>query len=166
MPIFHALTLLSDLGDSYWVLPEQKVAGDAIGGFASRDDRGELRVLIYSHDPADTQSRSGASFDISLDLSNLNEKGRVSVQEYRFDRDHNSPYPLINQILGTPRGAQLKLTPSIYSASQMDQLRQATECKAEQSVHPVEADGHLHLTAHLEANGCEFLVIGPETSSK
>jgi len=166
MPIFHTLTLLSDLGDSYWVLPEQKVAEHAIGGFASRDDRGELHVLIYSHDPADTQSRSGASFDISLDLLDLNEKGPVSVQEYRFDRDHNSPYPLINQILGTPRGARLKLAPSVYSASQMDQIRHATECKAEQAVHPIEADGHLRLTAHLEANGCEFLVIGPEPATK
>jgi len=123
-------------------------------------------VLIYSHDPADTQSRSGASFDISLDLLDLNEKGPVSVQEYRFDRDHNSPYPLINQILGTPRGARLKLAPSVYSASQMDQIRHATECKAEQAVHPIEADGHLRLTAHLEANGCEFLVIGPEPATK
>lgn len=166
MPIFHALTLLSDLGDSYWVLPVQKVAGHSIGGFASRDDRGKLHVLLYTHDMADTQSRSGTSVDISLDLSDLSEKGNVSVKEYRFDRDHNSPYPRINQILGTPRGAQLKLAPSVYSASQMDQLRSDTECKAEQSIHPVEADGHLHLTAHLEANGCEFLVIGPETATK
>ena len=89
MPIFHVLGLLSDLGDRYWVLPEQRVGGHAIGGFASRDE-GVVRVLLYTHHAEDTQSRSEASFDVTLDLDGLGWMGAARVQEYRFDRDHNS----------------------------------------------------------------------------
>ena len=45
MPIFHVLGLLSDMGDRYWVLPEQKTGGHKVSGFASRDDRGAVRIL-------------------------------------------------------------------------------------------------------------------------
>jgi hypothetical protein len=92
MPIFHALGLLSDMGDRYWVLPERTVGGQVVSGFASRDERGVVRVLLYAHHAQDTQSRSEASFDITLDLAGLEGTGPAQVQEYRFDRDHNSPF--------------------------------------------------------------------------
>ena len=92
MPIFHALGLLSDMGDRYWVLPERKVGGHVVGGFASRDERGTIRVLLYAHQAQDTQSRSEAAFDVTLDLDGLGWAGPARVREYRFDRDHNSHF--------------------------------------------------------------------------
>ena len=100
MPIFHVLDLLSDLGDRYWVLPERVVGGHVAGGFASRDKEGVIRVLLYTHAAADTQSRSDASFDVTLDLDALGWAGAASVWEYRFDRDHNSPFRLIKELTG------------------------------------------------------------------
>jgi hypothetical protein len=102
MPIFHALGLLSDLGDRYWVLPERVAAGHVTSGFASRDDQGVVRILLYAHQAQDTQSRSEASFDMTLDLEGLGWAGPARVEEYRFDRDHNSPFRLIRAILNRP----------------------------------------------------------------
>jgi hypothetical protein len=92
MPIFHALGLLSDMGDRYWVLPERAVGGHRLGGFASSDERGTIRVLLCSHHAQDTQARSEAAFDVTVDLHGLGGAGPVQVREYRFDRDHNSPF--------------------------------------------------------------------------
>jgi hypothetical protein len=90
MPIFHVLGLLSDMGDRYWVLPEQPVGGHRVAGFASRDEQGTVRVLLYSHNAQDTQSRSEAVFDVVLALDGLGGSGPARIREYRFDRDHNS----------------------------------------------------------------------------
>jgi hypothetical protein len=89
-PGFHVLTMLSDLGDRYWILPEQQIGGHAITGFASRADDNLVRVVLYSHDPADTQSRSEAAFDVVLELEGLDWQGPTRVEEYRFDREHNT----------------------------------------------------------------------------
>jgi hypothetical protein len=89
MPIFHVLGMLSDLGDRYWVLPEQRVGGHVSGGFASRNE-GAVRVVLYTHHAQDTQSRSEAAFDLTLEIDGLGWRGPSRVQEYRFDRDHNS----------------------------------------------------------------------------
>ena len=94
MPIFHVLGLLSDLGDRYWVLPERIEGEYVVSGFASRDDRGVVRALLYSHAARDTQSRSEAVFDFTLSLDGLGWDGPATVTEYRFDRDHNSPFRL------------------------------------------------------------------------
>ena len=90
MPVFHVLGLLSDFGDRFWSLPQQRRGGHVVGGFASRDDRGTVRVLLYAHHAEDTQSRSDASFEVALDLDGLGWQGPAQVQEYRFDRDHNT----------------------------------------------------------------------------
>ena len=103
MPIFHVLGMLSDFGDQYWVLPDRVVAGTVTSGVASRDDRGVIRILLYSHHAQDTQSRSEASFDLTLDLDGLGWSGDAQVQEYRFDREHNSPFRLVRAILDRPR---------------------------------------------------------------
>ena len=74
MPIFHALGLLSDMGDRYWVLPDRQVGGHVVSGFASRTGD-TLRVLLYTHHAQDTQSRSDAAFDVALDLAGLGWEG-------------------------------------------------------------------------------------------
>jgi Glycosyl hydrolases family 39 len=102
MPIFHVLGLLSELGDRYWVLPGRIEGGHVVSGFASRDDRGVVRALLYTHDARDTQSRSGSSFDITLNIGGLGWDGPASVQEYRFDQDHNSPFRLARTLRDRP----------------------------------------------------------------
>lgn len=91
-PTFHALNLLSDLGDNYWPLERQTVAGHVVTGFASRDEQGTIRVALFSHHSEDTQSRSGAEFEIELQLRalGLDSGSQAEVTEYRFDREHNS----------------------------------------------------------------------------
>jgi hypothetical protein len=66
------------------------LGGHTISGFASRDDRA-VRVLLYAQDPADTQSRSQADFNVALDLGGM-ARGSARIREYRFDKDHNSFY--------------------------------------------------------------------------
>jgi hypothetical protein len=95
MPILHFLGLLNRMQDEFWVLPEQTVGGHVVSGFASRGDCENPRwfVLVYAHQMLDTQSASGRSFDVSLDLRGLPADGYVA-REYRFDKDHNSYYRL------------------------------------------------------------------------
>jgi hypothetical protein len=98
MPILHFLGLLAQMGPEYHVLPEQTVGGHVVSGFASRDGRA-VRVLLYAHNMMDTESRSEAAFDVALRLTGMrgtHEVGRrkVSVKEYRYDKDHNSYFRL------------------------------------------------------------------------
>jgi hypothetical protein len=97
-PVFHALTLLSDLGDRYWVLPEQTVGGHVVTGFASKDEKGTIRAVLYAHDGQDTQSRSDAEFDVTLDLNGADVPKAARVTTYRFDRDHNSPFEAVKAL--------------------------------------------------------------------
>jgi hypothetical protein len=90
------------MGDRYWVLPARLVEGHVVSGFASRDARGIVRILLYTHHAQDTQSRSDASFDLSLNLDNVGGSGPVAIKEYRFDREHNSPFPLAKRIRDRP----------------------------------------------------------------
>ena len=89
-PIFHALNLISDLGESYWTLPAQQIGSHLVSGFASRDDKGVVRLVLCAHQPQDTQSRSESSFNVTLDLNHLGWNDDAQVQEFRFDREHNS----------------------------------------------------------------------------
>ena len=66
--------------------------GYVVSGFASRGDS-ELRILLYSHHPLDTQSRSDATFEVSVNAADLDWE-RVRVEAFRFDRDHNSYFRL------------------------------------------------------------------------
>jgi len=75
---------------------EQVHGGHVIAGFASRTD-GDLRVLLYTHNALDTQSRSEQAFNVALDLAGVSWP-RVQVREYRFDRDHHTYYRLGQQL--------------------------------------------------------------------
>ena len=105
-PAFHALTLLSDLGDDYWVLPETSVGGHIVAGFASRDEQGTVRVLLYSHHGEDTQSRSDNAFVVSLDLGGIDGSGPIRLTEYRFDKQHNSYFDQAKELLAASTEAQ------------------------------------------------------------
>ncbi len=90
MPVFHVLGLLSDLRDRYWVLTSQEAGGHRVAGFASRDEAGVLRVVLYTHQAEDTQSRSEDSFDVTIALDGLEGAGPLRVQQFHFDRERNS----------------------------------------------------------------------------
>jgi hypothetical protein len=152
MPVFHVLTRLSDLGDRYWVLPDRVAGGHTVSGFASRDDRGVVRVLLYAHDARDTQSRSGATFEVALELAGFTGPDPIPVEEYRFDREHNSPFRLSRTLRDRPA----------YSRAEVAEIRRLCECRPTGTSTPRrEPDGRLRLTIELAGNGCTFLVIGP-----
>lgn len=95
MPVLHFLGLLARMGPEFHVLPERTVGGHTVSGFASRDGE-TVRVLLYTHDAQDTESRSGAEFDVSLKLAGL-PRGKSDVTEYRFDKDHNSYFRIARE---------------------------------------------------------------------
>jgi hypothetical protein len=92
MPILHFLGLLNGKPSDYRVLPEQTIGGHVVSGLVAADDR-EIRLLVYSHHALDTESRSEAAFDVSVDLAG----GRwpeAALREYRFDKEHHSYFRL------------------------------------------------------------------------
>ncbi len=96
MPILNFLELLTRMGDRFCVLPEQTAAAHVVSGFTSKQDD-VVCVLLYAHDSRDIQSRSQATFDVTLDLEDV-PWSDVRVQEYRFDKEHNSYYRLGRQL--------------------------------------------------------------------
>jgi hypothetical protein len=166
MPIFHVLGLLSDMGDRYWVLPERTIGGHVAGGFASRDPNGFVRVLLFTHAAQDTQSRSGASFEVALDLAGLGWTGPASVQEYRFGRDHGSPFRSIKQILSSPRRGPGGVPPAAYTRADIEQVRRACQLQPTRSAYPHDADGHLRLKIRVDGNGCNVLTLGPDHGAR
>jgi hypothetical protein len=155
MPIFHALGLLADMGNHFWVLPERAIAGNITSGFASRDESGTVRILLFAHHAADTQSRSETSFEITLNLDGLGWPGPSSVEEYRFDRDHNSPFRLIRAILDRSVAGR-----AAYPAAEVEEIRKACECHPTARFRvPREANGHLRVKVKVASNGCNFVVI-------
>lgn len=96
MPILHFLGLVARMGPEFHVLPERTVGAHVVSGFASRVE-GDLCVLLYAHHALDTESRSEAEFDLTLNLSDLKQQS-VLVEEYRFDKDHNSYFRLGREI--------------------------------------------------------------------
>lgn len=91
-PIFHVLNLLSDMGPDYWILPTSSVEGHLVSGFASRD-KSTTRVLLYSHNAEDTQSRSDATFTVTLNLQGIHGS-KVHIRSYSFDKLHHTYFEL------------------------------------------------------------------------
>ena len=89
-PIFHALGLLSDLGPDYWIISPQHIGSHTLGGFASRDGSGVVRIALFSHNAGDIQSRSDHSVEVTLALKEHGFRGPADITEYRFDREHNT----------------------------------------------------------------------------
>ena len=104
MPILNFLALLSAMGEDYRVLLERTIGGHVVSGFISEGNNA-IRILLYSHNEFDTQSRSRASFEIALDLNAVLWL-KVRLKEYRFDKDHNSYYRLGLQLRERPAGGR------------------------------------------------------------
>ena len=143
-------------------------SGDTSSPASRRATGDTLRVLLYTHHAQDTQSRSDASFDVTLDLAGLGWDGPARVHEYRFDRDHNS-YFRQGRALRTPppTSFQEALNPHAYSRAEVEQIQALAECRATASAsHPRAPDGRLRLTARVAGNGLNFLVIEPESPAE
>jgi hypothetical protein len=156
MPILHFLGLLSRMGPDYHVLPEQTVGGHVVSGFASADGKA-VRVLLYSHNMADTQSRSGATFEVSLRLTGL-KATRVRVDEYRFDAEHNSYYRLAREQRDRPAEGPRQRYPAavVKEVERLSALRRTGT-----STHAIEG-GKLTIKGPVAGNGASVLVLEPE----
>jgi hypothetical protein len=166
MPIFHVLGLLSDMGERYWALPEWTAGSRVAGGFASCDELGVIRVLLYTHDAQDTQSRSDTSLHVNLDLTGLGWKGAASVQEYRFDRDHNSPFPLVKKKADKMRLRDVSPRPVAWTKAEFEQFRQACQYLSKTSSRVRETQGHWHLDVRMQGNASIFLLIRPDPKAR
>jgi hypothetical protein len=80
------------MGPDYWPLPPQQVGSHVLGGFASRDAGGTVRLALFNHHGGDIQSRSDQSFKVAMTVAGAAGDGAARVTEYRFDRDRNSYY--------------------------------------------------------------------------
>jgi hypothetical protein len=96
MPILHFLGLTNRMGNQYVVLPERTIGAHSVSGMASRIGN-RTQLVVYSHAPLDTESRSEQEFAIELDLSGVPGR-KARVTEYRFDKDHNSYYRLARSL--------------------------------------------------------------------
>jgi hypothetical protein len=96
MPILHFLGLTNRMGNQYVVLPERTIGAHSVSGVASRTGN-RTQLVVYSHAPLDTESRSEQEFEIEMNLSGV-PGHRARVTEYRFDKDHNSYFRLARSL--------------------------------------------------------------------
>jgi hypothetical protein len=152
------------MGDRYQVLPEQQVGGHIVAGFAARASDA-ARVLLYAHHAGDTQSRSDAAFDVSLDLAGLGWQGPMRVQQYRFDRDHNSYFREARALRPPPETPQaLFAPPRAYPRSEVEKTQALAECHVTAtSSQPSTPDGRLRLTVRVAGNGLNFVLVTPDS---
>jgi len=162
MQAFHTVNLLSDMGDSFHVLPVTEVSGHVVSGFASTPgDGGEIRVLLYVHDTADTQSRSEDLLRVDLRIP-AGEAGRHRVTRYAMDRRHNSHHDLALRF-----GERSGRDPSAaFDEDELEGLEERTALRGETTDAIPEADGPgaglvLSLTVRLPVNGVCCLHIRP-----
>ena len=150
MPILHFLGLMARMGPQYWVLPERTAGGHVVSGFASRG-QDKLYVLLYSHGALDTESRSEAEFDVVLNLTDLKAR-RVRVEQYRFDKDHNSYFRLARQL----RDQQVHATPAaaVRKIEDLAALRSTNV-----SSYSLGDDGRLQVRVPLAGNGANWISI-------
>lgn len=146
-PIFHYVNLVSTMKNSYWLFPQKEITGHTVSGFAAPGED-DYRLVLYSHNRYDGQSRSDDKFSIKLDLKGL-EWDEVAVTEYQFDKENNTYYPFI-----------LEKKKEVYSAKEFEQLKEMTELKAtNQTVYKVGDGGSVNATLSLAANGVNFVVV-------
>ncbi len=168
MQVFNVLNLISDMGDRYWALSDQQVGGHVVSGFASRDEHGTVRIVLYAHDSLDTQSRSETSFTIALRCAHLGWSGPAQVQEYQFDREHNTYFSLSKALLKEDARKRLEhpvkkgdvAPPTVYSRAQVEQLQKLAECRTTDTESAtVGPDGGLEMQVPVAGNGLNILVI-------
>jgi len=148
-PIMPFLGLTATMGDDYWVLPERAIGGHVVSGFASRG-ADDLRILLYSHEELDTQSRSGHVFRISTTVSGLGWP-QAHVQEYRFDKTYNSYYYLAKELRAEH--------PGICTPEEVSTVQDLSALHLTGSDVQMPTGEDFTFTADVSANGANFLLI-------
>lgn len=152
---FHFVNLLSTMGDGYWVFPEEVHGGHTVSGFASRTDEA-VRAVVYAHHHEDTASRSEVDFDVTLTISGL-PWDRVSVVQYRFDKDHNSCYRLARKHRRTGGGDRRH----VFTEAEFARVASRAELRTTESTDRALEDGALRLEVPVAANGANVVFIRP-----
>ena len=151
---FHFQELLASMGDEYFMLPEVERGGHVVSGFATTSKQ-DTRVLLYTHNEYDTQSRSDAVVDVRLKLAGLPGK-KVVARQYRLDKNNNSYYDFATEkVKAFEKGAAQVFTPKeaakVKELSNLRETGKAREVKVK--------DGSIDLPVKVAANGVTFLVL-------
>lgn len=142
---FNYIELLAHMSRDLDALPAQDVEGIRFAGVRS-PSAGAHRLLLYSHDKYDTESAEEAAFSFRLQLTGVPWEN-VTVQRYRLDRDHSSPFHAY-QALPVRGGDDVYLPSEIADLEQQDDLVQ----DGAPQDYPVAA-GALELTVPTRVNG-------------
>lgn len=86
VPFFHLAKLAASMSKQARPLVPQTDAGVTVSGWRSVEPHGE-KLLIYTHDPQDTESRETHGWSLALQLSQLRFP-LYEVLEYRVDHNH------------------------------------------------------------------------------
>ena len=151
LPTLNFLGLLNTMGSNYWVLPEQVQHGHTVAGFASRPTADEVRILFYSHQGVDTQSRSDRAFVVPAAIGGLNWP-QAHVQQYRFDKANNSFYAYAKQLGSRP----------LYTAAEVGQLTSLSQMRPTGTAVLAPSGGNFTVNAELLSNGANFLILTPQ----
>jgi hypothetical protein len=155
-PIFNFTNLLSTMTDTYWVFPEERIGGHVVSGFGSPDENGDLRLLFYSHNKRDMQSRSNIDFEITLNLNELTQR-KANVTEYRFDSKHNSYHEQAAEFAKRPDSAY---KPALFTEEEVAGIKELAELRpTKTTTHTIENDGSLDMTVAVSGNGINFFII-------
>jgi hypothetical protein len=94
--VFNYIELLAKMNRELAPLAERWIEGIRLAGVRSRAADAD-RILVYSHDKDDTQSRSDIVFDAELSLQGIRWP-HATVRRWRIDKDHSSPYRAIRAL--------------------------------------------------------------------
>ncbi len=146
--VFNYLELTAKMNRNLAALAAQTVSGIRFGGVRSPSAASDL-VLLYSHDPQDTESREETAFTAQLTLSGVRWPN-VTVRRWRVDRDHSSPY----------RAYQSLAKQSLYRPHEIAALEAADDLVEDgPATDYATPSGTLALSAPLAVNGVTFLEI-------
>ena len=148
------MALKKQIPISYFMLPEVERGGHVVNGFATTSKK-DTRVLLYTHNEYDTQSRSDAVVDVRLKLAGLPGK-KVVARQYRLDKNNNSYYDFATEkVKAFEKGAAQVFTPKeaakVKELSNLRETGKAREVKVK--------DGSIDLPVKVGANGVTFLVL-------
>jgi len=146
--IFNYIELTSKMNRNLDALPAQTVSGIRIAGVRSPAATADL-LLLYSHDPQDTEAREQTTFTVNLALSGIRWPD-TTIRRYRVDRDHSSPY---RAYLALPKK-------SLYAPGELVDLEASNDLVLDGSpTDHATPTGTLALAVPLAVNGVTFLEI-------
>lgn len=146
--VFNYLELTAKMNRNLDALPAQTIAGIRFAGVRS-PATGSDTVLLYSHDPQDTESRERTAFTAHLALTGVRWP-HTTVRRWRVDRDHSSPY----------RAYQALPKKGLYAPAEIAGLEAADDLVLDgPPVDYATPAGSLALAAPLAVNGVTFLEL-------